>query len=585
MAKQLTTASISAPGFFGLNTQEASVTLAEGFALTADNLIIDRYGRLGSRKGWEYVSDPVANAGVNLSGGHEFIDIDGTRYVGVWSQDNFYIASGDTLTPVTYRGSNVITTDGWQAATLNDAAFLFNRLYEPIYFNPVTGILDDVHEVPVSESFTITSAGTVATVNLVGHNFTTSTVITITGANESEYNGTFTVASVVDPDNFTYTLPNSATSPATGTIVLTWERFVPQGNTVLSAYGRLWVGDTPTNKTTVYWSNLLDGQNFASGSAGSLDISSVLVRGNDEIVALGAQAGRLIIFCKNNIIIYSDTDSDTALDPTTMKLVEVIHGVGCVARDSIQNTGSDILFLSEDGLKSLGRLIQEKSQPMRDISKNIRDDLVSSLIAEDPSLIRSVYSPREAFYLLYLPTLERIYCFDTRSYLQDGSARVTRWDQQTHTNMFIADDELYFTQVNGLAKYSTYTDNGATYFIRYHTNHMDFGDSTTTKYLKRLSATVVGGTTQEIVFKSGFDFLGLSYQFSIPLAPSYTTEYNVDEYGVFTSQYNVSVAAETLRVPIGGGGNIIQAGFEAEISGYPISIQRLDIYVKQGRIY
>jgi hypothetical protein len=50
--KQLQTVSVVSPGFFGLNTQDSSVTLSDNFATTADNCIIDKYGRLGARKGW-----------------------------------------------------------------------------------------------------------------------------------------------------------------------------------------------------------------------------------------------------------------------------------------------------------------------------------------------------------------------------------------------------------------------------------------------------------------------------------------------------------------------------------------------------
>ena len=48
MSQQLQTSSISAPGFFGLNTQDSPLDLAAGFALVATNCVIDQYGRVGS---------------------------------------------------------------------------------------------------------------------------------------------------------------------------------------------------------------------------------------------------------------------------------------------------------------------------------------------------------------------------------------------------------------------------------------------------------------------------------------------------------------------------------------------------------
>ena len=65
MAGQLQTASIAAPGFYGLNTQEASITLSSGFALKAQNCVIDKYGRMGSRRGWVAQNETSTDLGAN----------------------------------------------------------------------------------------------------------------------------------------------------------------------------------------------------------------------------------------------------------------------------------------------------------------------------------------------------------------------------------------------------------------------------------------------------------------------------------------------------------------------------------------
>ena len=507
MTAQLSSASIAAPGFFGLNTQESSITLATGYALQADNCVIDKYGRLGARKGWNYVAE---STGVDLKGAYRFVDIDGVEYFGCWSDTTFYIYSGGSLTPVTYSGSQTITDGNWQFITLNDHAYGFQAGYEPIYFKPDTNAVEDMSDSP----------------------------------------------------------------SASGT--------PPQANVCSSAYGRVWAANTATNKTTLYWSNLLDGASWNSGDAGSLDISSILVSGNDEITAIGAQNGRLIIFCSDNIIIMDDPSSSTSFDPSNMQMVEVIKGVGCIARDSVQNTGTDIVFLSSTGLQSLGRVIQEKSQPMRDISKNVRDDIVGAISASTNSDIRSVYHAEEAFYLLYFPAIRSIYCFDMRQPLQDGAARVTVWDNQTHTNM-IANGELYFTNVDGLAQYRGYTDNGEAYRLKYYTTYFDFGNATQFKILKRIAVTVIGGSSQDFVIKSGFDYTDSYQAFAAQLSTKAISEYGEAEYNI--AEYESGTLAETQRASIGGSGEVLQVGFEATVDGSALSIQKMDIFVKQGRIY
>jgi hypothetical protein len=169
----------------------------------------------------------------------------------------------------------------------------------------------------------------------------------------------------------------SGTSTLTG-LTSTGGQSAPQGNEVLAAFGRVWTADLTDNKYTVYWSSLLAGDDWHGGSSGSLDLTTVWPTGFDEVVSLAEHNGFLIIFGKKSIIIYSGGESPS----TSLALSDTIEGVGCVARDSVQSTGSDLFFLSSRGVMSLGRVIQEKSLPLNDISKNVRTDLLQILGAE-----------------------------------------------------------------------------------------------------------------------------------------------------------------------------------------------------------
>ncbi|GJQ44861.1 MAG: hypothetical protein JETCAE04_06150 [Candidatus Jettenia caeni] len=64
----------------------------------------------------------------------------------------------------------------------------------------------------------ITRTSTTATATVSSHGYTTGDVVTIAGATQSQYNGTFTIT-VIDTNSFTYTVTGSPTTPATGTIV------------------------------------------------------------------------------------------------------------------------------------------------------------------------------------------------------------------------------------------------------------------------------------------------------------------------------------------------------------------------------
>jgi hypothetical protein len=99
----------------------------------------------------------------------------------------------------------------------------------------------------------ITRSGSTATVTTdANHNLITGNVIRITGADQADYNGTFEVT-VTGDTTFTYSVANSPTTPATGTMVA-WKEFPT--NVAVASITRS--GGTATATTT-------DNHRFTSG--------------------------------------------------------------------------------------------------------------------------------------------------------------------------------------------------------------------------------------------------------------------------------------------------------------------------------
>lgn len=519
MTIPLQTVSISAPGFFGLNTQESGVTLQPGFATQATNCVIDKFGRIGSRKGWVYRTDSLDgvagdNEDVGLKGIHNYIDFSGSQTFLSWSDTAFYkgFDNLETLSPNTTS----FTEGNWRAATLNDRVYFFQQDREPLYYTNET-----------------------------------------------------------TPDEFEEI---SAHPDYTGN--------VPNAKYIISAYGRLWAAVTSTNKTTVFFSDLLDGVKWGSGSAGSINLAGIFSRDTDIITGIAAHNGFIIVFCQNSIAVFGDNDSfQGSFDVTSLQLVETIEGIGCIAGDTIVSTGSDILFLSSSGVRSLGRTIQEKSLPLGDLSKNIRDDLIRQIQATaDLDTVKAVYSPESAFYLVTFPSSKFTYCFDTRVPLDDGALRVTLWDNQTHVN-YLFDSvtrKLYFAEQDGIAEYFGFLDNEESYLFSYFSVFFDFGDSTVVKILKKIGYTVIGPIGQIFVGKVGLDFSTVFRSFPFELSTGVTFNYNEAEYS--EAEYNLGLQIENVKGPIGGTGNTIQLGFETNINGAPMSIQRIEVFGKIGRL-
>jgi hypothetical protein len=353
---------------------------------------------------------------------------------------------------------------------------------------------------------------------------------------------------------------------------------VPSANIVISAFGRLWAADTASDNVTVFFSDLLAGHVWSTGTAGSLNIDRVWPNGSDEITGLAAHNNFLIIFGKRQILVYANATS-----PAIITLSDTVGGIGCIARDSIQSTGKDVLFLSNSGVRSFARTIIEKSAPIGDLSKNIRSDFMAIVGSETASNIKTVYSETEAFYLLTVPTVKEVYCFDTRGQLQDGSFRVTVWNSIEPTALLSRRNGDVLIGKNGyIGKYSTYQDHTSSYRMQYFTNHADLGNANVTSLLKRLKIVVIGGTNQFVTIKWGFDF-STNYLSANALIPSQgTSEYGIGEYNI--AQYSDGVAIQTLVVQASGSGKIVQTGYETNINGTALSMQRIEIQSKDGKM-
>lgn len=353
-----------------------------------------------------------------------------------------------------------------------------------------------------------------------------------------------------------------------------------QCNEAIVAYGRVWAADTATDKSTVVWSDLLTPHIWSGGTSGSLDLRQVWPSGGDEIVALAAHNSYLFIFGRRQILIYEGADV-----PSTMTLKDSIVGIGCIARDSVQNLGEDVWFLSDTGVRSLMRTIQEKSSPIRKISKNVNDDLQMSVTAETLANVKSGYSAINNFYLLTMPASSVTYCFDTRVPLEDGSARITKWTGTPAKSFYETKGRLFYTGRAGyIGTYTGYNDDSAAYRMTYYTTWIDFANPIQLSILKRILLTAIGGSAQVVTFKWAYDFVQnyFSGQATIPTNTG-AAQYGVSQYNT-TAQYAYSSTVNIMSMQGSSHGRVIQFGFETEINGNEFSVQKIDLFTKGGRL-
>ena len=507
MAQPLQSINLVAPAFKGINTEDSPLSQDPSFADVADNAVIDKRGRIASRKGHNVITTTKTELGsAKIRAIKQFKDNAGNTKI--FSVGNNKIFSGTTTLADETPGSYTITADNWKMVNFNDKIYFFQRSYEPLVYDNAGG--------SVVKLSTVTGAAGVA-----------STMY---------------------------------------------------GNEVLAAYGRLWTADFGNDKSTVYWSDLLIGHDWSGGTSGSINISKVWPDGYDEIVALAAHNGLLIIFGKHSIVVYQGAEA-----PATMSLADTVAGVGCVDRDTVQYTGTDVLFLSHTGLKSFGRTIQEKSMPITSLSNNITKDIID-LIQNEISFFRTVYSPENGFYLLTFVNQDTTYCFDVRGTVEGGAYRVTRWPGTGFTAYArLEDGTLYIGNGNGISEYTGYRDNGEPYRFKYYSPGLTFGDPSRLKILKKLRPTIVGANSAIMFLKWAYDFGNFFQTAEFTVGNQVTGYFNESEFNS-TAEFTGGDLTSRRGINTTGGGGVITIGLEADIDGSGLSLQEINVLALMGKV-
>lgn len=613
MAEQISASSIAAPGFLGINSQDSPTQLESGFAAQAYNCVIDRFGRIGARKGWSKVNATNADLGTaNVQFIFEMTDAAGNKLLSAGNNKLFTGTSTLTRMMVRNQPNNAdlaytITADNWQGAAIpygegSDAkthAYLVQADHEMLIY----------HELSTSGTGatfnTTVTAGVITsiTVNAAGSGYNVGDVLTISGGGG---NATVTVATLSGTGVATVTITSGGTGYSNGTGVAStvttsanphshsgsfgFQRIgdvgsLPPGytttefkpNCALAAYGRIWVADIAGDRQSIYFSRLLDGSDFSGGDSGSLGLNAVFPN-NDKVVALAAHNGYLVVFGQKNIAIYANP-----IDVTALTLAEFIPNVGCLARDSIVSTGTDLLFLSDSGIRSLGRVIQEKSLPFRDISKNVRDEFMQKVNSEtNKANIKAIYSEINAFYLIALPTIKEVYCFDMRNFLPDGSARVMVWNKiEPRAFCIDSNKDILIGKAGYIGKYGTYLDDTVTYRLQYYTPYFDLGLTTIEKLLKKTDWILIGGSNQNLAIKWAFDYSDAYRSNTITISQATVAEYNVAQYNI--DEYASGIVISKVSSQLGGAGTAMQLGLETEINQNQFSIQKINVFAKPGK--
>jgi len=358
-------------------------------------------------------------------------------------------------------------------------------------------------------------------------------------------------------------------------------------------YGRLWVGGITEEKDVVYYSDTLNAHKWSSGAAGAVDLKTVW--GTDDIVAIAPFYGKLVIFGKSNIVIYGGPS-----EPSTMVLDEVIRGIGCVSRDSIQSVGDDLYFLSSTGVRSLSRTTEKDNVPLQDLSLTIKDTIIRNI--SQSSNAKALYVENEGTYVLSFVDLNITYVFDIKHETPSGTPRITTWsfdDDRNPSSMAYTDSKGFLIgQIAGsIATYEGYYDKdyvsggtytSASYTGTFKTTWIDLGQGAMASILKKIKAVISGGSGTTIGVKWYKDF---------SIEPSNTTNFLLNPgssgtaslFGATTSLFGTSKFApifgmKEYNIPLTGSAKYLQLEMSGETAGSTSSLQDMTLLYKQGKI-
>lgn len=361
----------------------------------------------------------------------------------------------------------------------------------------------------------------------------------------------------------------------------------PTGGIGLAAYGRVWA---TSDKQTIRYSGLLDETDWGTVSSGTIDMSTVWTDGTDEITALRAFNGSLVVFGKKHIVFWIDGQgSALGLDPTQMYVVDTISGTGALGQHTIQPVGeTDLLYLSKNGVQSIARILQEKSAPISTLTKYVRDELLTLLQGETLSNLRSTYNPLTGFYLLSFPVAGKTWVLDQRRRYRDDDGDllsvITQWTIAPTALLTTENNILYASIASGfVGRYLGDTDRGAAFRFIYQSPWLDLGEdyANRLKILKRLGSILFVRNSTTIVFKWNVDFDDGFKSISRSVGGGTTAEWGTAEWGA--AEWSGGLALRILKVPARGRGQYYRIGIEADVNG-EFAVQQAELFTKLGRL-
>jgi len=271
---------------------------------------------------------------------------------------------------------------------------------------------------------------------------------------------------------------------------------------LINTENRLFAVGSGDTRNTLYASDILDPAVWDASN-------SIVVNGDD-----GDQITAIVPYYKNRIIVFKKRrvfQVDIPSDATTAAdwVVSIIsNNTGCVAAGTAVQVSSDILFLSDNGIRSLVRSVADDFSSVGVPISEVVKDVIQTINTDSIRISTAIYYDNR--YFLAVPTgssnvNDTLIVYNTVLGAFEGT-----WSpkimQFTLTNFNQAGTRAMFKKVNGVIEQyagykspagtvsSDYLDAGTNYESYVRTKDFNFGDTFAAKY----------GSHFEVIFDDSF---------------------------------------------------------------------------------
>ena len=575
MAQPVNQFTIRGNGFQGLNTEMSPIGSDPTYALLADNCVIDRVGRISARESFA----PEADLGASIWNNTDLIDIS-AHYTndGYNSYEPHPVCT--ILNGTYYPEATTVERATWAGVeTMEDVGIDINQPYE------YTLGWEDSGEIKPCTYPSINTDGLERSLYV---HFKEDLFLFSRGNSFLKYDGNGGWGDV------TYTPPQNDSGNIVDKI---------DGDVAISAYGRLWVSGVNGDYQTIYYSSLLredqwyDGQGTpddAQNTAGIINVAEYWPVDFDQIVNIHAHNGFLIVLGRRSILIYANANTGDPAGENGIQLQDAISNVGLVERDAICNIGTDVMFCDDTGLRSLARVIQEKSTPIGEPSMNVKREFMDMIQEEERSTalvkgIKMAYFPSKSLVVCLFRTSGIAYTFSTERPSTTGGAKTTRWTDCYYSAMYFAEDSdigrPYLAGMNnrGVLRYKGYKSREP-YRLGFESVALGITQNSIQNIIPKSIIYIVLSPAVPANSRARWGFGSyLEHHYDFRIEPEGTTEWGVAQFGI--DEY-VGGRAGIWREKVNtiGAGEFLRVGLEIEINGSSFAIQEIAVNTAVGRI-